>query len=152
MNDSPGYAPGHLLHGMSLRRRIGYVAAGLAGLAGAALIGTLWATEPASLPVRTRLAFAALIAIGLAWACFAAWALARRPMFAADRLIAAWLAVAFTTLTTIGTVAVAVTRGSFAAALAASLTGIVLTGISTTILVRARAYRAALLARREEFL
>jgi hypothetical protein len=137
---------------MSLPRRIGYAAAGLAGLAGAALIGMLWATEPAPLPVRTRFAFAVLMAIGLAWAGFAAWALTRRPMFAVDRLIAAWLAVAFTTLTTIGTVAVAFARGSVGAALAAMFTGIVLTSLSTIILVRARAYRAALLARREELL
>jgi len=148
MTEQPGYPPEQILREMSLPRRVGYVVAGLGGLVGAAMIGMLWATEPVQLPARTRLAFAALIAVGLAWAAFAAWALARRPLFAADRLIAAALAVGFSTLTTVGAVAVALARGSTAGALAGVGVGLILISIATTILVRARAYRATLLGRK----
>jgi hypothetical protein len=133
---------------MSLKRRVGYVVAGLGGLLGTAMIGMLWATEPTALPARTQLAFAALIAV--AWAVFAAWALARRPLFAADRLIAAALVVGFSTLTTIGAVAVALARDSAAGAVAGGGIGLILIAVATTTLVRARAYRATLLARKRE--
>src|ERR671916_3074746 len=99
MTEQPGYTPDRILRGLSLPRRISYVVAGLCGLLGAAMLAMLWATEPARLPARTQLAFGALILVGLAWAAFAAWALARRPLFAMDRLVAAALAVGFSTLT-----------------------------------------------------
>ena len=74
---------------LSLPRRIATAVALLGGLAVAAVVGLLWATEP-GLPPRTQLAFGALIAGGLAWACYGVWALTRRtPLFALDRLIAA---------------------------------------------------------------
>ena len=72
MTERPGYGPDRILRGLTLRRRLGDVLAGLGGLAGALLIGTLWATEPGELPMRTQVAFAALILIGGAWAAFAA--------------------------------------------------------------------------------
>lgn len=150
MNEQPGYPPQRILRGMSLPRRIGYVVAGLCGLLGAAMLAMLWATEPVRLPARTQLAFAGLILVGAAWAAFAAWALARRPLFAVDRLIAAALAVGFSTLTMVGAVAVAIVRSSTAGAFAATGTGLALIVTSTIMLVRARAYRALLLARERE--
>ena len=51
---------------LSLRRRVGYLAVGLAGLTGSALIALLRATEP-GLPPRTNAAFAVLVAVGSAW-------------------------------------------------------------------------------------
>ncbi|WP_162907858.1 hypothetical protein [Allorhizocola rhizosphaerae] len=114
------------------------------------MIGMLWATEPAPLPARTRIAFAALIVVGMMWAGFAAWALARRPLFAIDRLVAAALAVGFSVLTTIGAVAIALARSSAAGVLAAAGLGLTLVAIAATMLIRARAYRAALLARKRE--
>jgi len=150
MTEQPGYPADRILHGLSLPRRIGYIIAGLSGLAGAAMIGMLWATEPPPLPARTQFAFAGLIAVGLGWAAFAAWALARRPLFATDRVIAASLAVGFSTLTTIGTVAVASTRSSTSGELTAAGIGLTLTAIAATMLVRARTYRAGLLACKRE--
>lgn len=147
MTEQPGYPAERILHGLSLSRRIGYAVAGLGGLAGAAMIGMLWATEPVPLPARTQLAFAGLIAVGIAWASFAAWALARSPLFAADRVIAATLAVVFSATTAIGGVAVAVTRSSTPGAVAAAGIGLTLTAAATIMLVRARAYRSDLLAR-----
>lgn len=150
MTERPGYPAERVLHGLSLPRRIGYAFAGLGGLTGAAMIGMLWATEPTPLPARTQFAFAGLIAVGMAWAAFAAWALARRPLFAADRVIAASLAMGFSALTTIGTVAVALARSSTPGTLTAAGVGLTLTAVAATVLVRARNYRAGLLARQRE--
>ncbi|HZM84320.1 MAG TPA: hypothetical protein VFC19_52035 [Candidatus Limnocylindrales bacterium] len=150
MTDQPGYPADRLLRGLSLPRRIGYSVAGLAGLAGATMIGVLWATEPTPLPVRAELAFAGLIAIGLAWAVFAAWALASRPLFAIDRVVAATLAVGFSALTTTASIAVAAVRSSIPAMVATAGVGVTLTAIAAVILVRARTYRASLLARERE--
>jgi hypothetical protein len=147
VTEQPGYRAEHLLRGLSLPRRIGYVVAGLGGLAGATMIVMLLATEPAPLPARTRIAFAFLAAIGIAWFAFAAWALARRPMFAADRVIAATLAVVFSGLTTVGAVAIASARSSMPGAAAAAGVGLTLTVVAVVLLVRARRYRAGLLAR-----
>jgi hypothetical protein len=147
MTDEPGNTPRQLLRGLSLPRRVGHVVAGLGGLAGAAIIAQLWATEPDPLPGRTRAAFAVLIAIGLAWATFGAWALTRHPLFAVDRLIAGWLAVTFSTLLTAGMLLLALTRDGGAGALAAAGFGAVLVVAAVTALVRAGAYRRTLLAR-----
>ncbi|MFF5248054.1 hypothetical protein ACFY3V_27525 [Streptosporangium sp. NPDC000095] len=134
---------------LSLRRRIANVVALLGGLGGALFVGLLWATEPA-LPGRTHLAFGALVALGLAWAGYGAWALSRRtPLFALDRMIAAWLAVAATGLLTAGTAAVAVAKGTWTG-MAGVAVAATLTVLAVAVLLRARADRAALLRRKRE--
>jgi len=150
MTEQPGYPADRIVRGLSLPRRIGYVLVGLGGLAGATMIGVLWATEPTPLPARTQLAFAGLIAIGLAWAVFAAWTLARRPLFAIDRVVAATLAVCFSSLTTIAATVVAAARSSLPAVAAAGGVGLTLIAVAAVLLVRARTYRASLLARERE--
>ena len=150
MTERPGHGPEHIVRGLSLPRRVGHLMAGLGGLAMAVNVALLWATEPGALPVRTRIAFAAVIGIGMMWAGFAGWALARRPLFAIDRVIAGWLAVTFSALTTLGMVAIALTRAGTAAALACGGLGATLTVVAGAVLARARAYRRTLLARRHE--
>lgn len=150
MTERPGYGPEHIVRGLSLPRRVGHLVAGLGGLTTAAIVGLLWATEPGVLPVRTRLAFAAVIGIGLTWTGFAGWALARRPLFALDRVIAAWLAVTFSTLFALGMMTIAVSRAGTAVVLACGGVGATLTVAAGTMLARARAHRRTLLARRDE--
>jgi hypothetical protein len=127
-----------------------HLGAGLAGLAGAVLVGLLWASEPGPLPVRTQVAFAGLVVVGLAWAGFAGWALARRPLFALDRVVAGLLALAVSALTTAGAVALAVARGGTGLWLAAVGLGVGLITVSTAILARAYRHRRELLARLRE--
>lgn len=136
-----------MLRGLSLPRRIAHLVAGLGGLGMAVFIGLLWATEPEDLPARTQIAFAMLIGVGLTWAGVAGWMLVRRPMFALDRVIGAWLALAFGLLTGVGTVVLAVARGSVAGAVAGGVLGLLLTGVAAVLLARARAYRTELLGR-----
>ncbi|MFI5934429.1 hypothetical protein [Actinoplanes sp. NPDC051494] len=147
MTDRPGYTPETIVRGLSLRRRLGTVAVGLAGLGAAATLTLLWATEPGPLAARTAIAFAVLILIGLGWTGFAAWTLARRPLFALDRVVAGWLATGFTGLVTAGSVVLAATRSGAAAAVLAAAAGTAVTGAAVTILVRARAYRGEVIRR-----
>ncbi|WKU05664.1 hypothetical protein [Micromonospora sp. HUAS LYJ1] len=150
MTEGPSYGPDDVMRGLSLPRRVGLLVAGLGGLAAAVTIGLLLATEPGELPLRTRIAFLAMIGVGMAWAGFAGWALARRPLFAVDRVIAAWLAVTFSVLMTVGMVTVAVMRAGPAGVLAVGGLGVALTVVAGVLLARARAYRRALLARWHE--
>ena len=150
MTEHPGYGPEHIMRGLSLPRRVGYLVAGLGGLATAAVVVVLWTTEPGVLPLRTRIAFATVIGIGLTWAGFAGWALARRPLFAIDRVIASWLAVAFSALVALATVAIALSRAGTAVVLACGGVGATLTIAAGAMLARARAHRRTLLDRRDE--
>ncbi|GCD95567.1 transmembrane transport protein [Embleya hyalina] len=135
----------------SLRSRLRDLAVGLAGGCGAAFIALLWATEPDAPPTRTRIAFAALIVVGLAWAAFGTWALTtRRPLYGHDRVVGGWIALAATTTTTVGGAALAAARGGPGAALATGLAGTALIASAAGLLYRARAHRRALLRRRHE--
>jgi hypothetical protein len=133
---------------MSLPRRIATIIALLGGLTAVGLISLLWITEP-SLPPHTEVAFAALILIGLAWAVFGAWALTRRtPLFALDRVIAAWLAVAAANFLAVIALVVTIVRHQVEPAIyvvAAALSALALINLG-----RARAHRATLLRRKHE--
>jgi hypothetical protein len=150
MTEQPRYGPDQIVRGLSLRRSVAHLIVGFGGLTIATAIGLLWATEPGALPLRTRIAFTGLIGIGITWAGFAGWALTRRPLFAIDRVIGAWLAVTFSALMTLSMVTVALMRASTAGVLACGGLGVTLTIVASKILARARAYRRALLARRRE--
>ena len=133
---------------LSVRRRLGYLAVGLAGLIGAGLIGTLWATEPA-LPAHTVAGFALLMLVGLGWAGFAGWALTRRaPLYAADRVLSAWIALGAWLVGGVAVGGIAAARGHFpwGATLVVAALGIIATGN----IGYARRRRAMLLARRQE--
>jgi hypothetical protein len=135
---------------VSLRARMRHVAVGLAGGCGASLIAVLWTTEPDPLPARTHAAFAGLIAVGLAWAAFAGWALSRRrPLFARDRVLGARLALVVTTLTSVAGVTLAAVRGTAAAALGTAGAGVVLIAAASLLLARARSRRRRLLRLRD---
>lgn len=130
---------------LSLRRRIAYVLVGLAGLGGAVFVGALWLTEPGLAP-RTSVVFAVLVLIGLAWAAYAGWALTRRaPLYARDRVIAAWLGLGATGLVAVAIVAL---RQRF------DLAPLVMVGtllvVAVVNLVRARGHYQALLRRKRE--
>ncbi|SFC71432.1 transmembrane transport protein [Streptomyces aidingensis] len=131
---------------ISLRSRLRYVAVGLAGFCGALFLALLWATEPEPLPARTGAAFAGLIAIGLGWAGLAGWVLSRRrPLFAADRVLAARLALGACVLTGAGGVLLAAVRSTPGVVLGTGLAGAVLIGLAVLGLARATARRRELL-------
>ncbi|MEU4683037.1 transmembrane transport protein [Streptomyces xinghaiensis] len=145
----PGELERALAAEVSLGSRVRHLAVGLAGGCGAALIAVLWATEPHPLPLRTRAAFAGLIAIGLAWAVFAGWVLSRRrPLFARDRVLAAGLALVAASVTGVAGTALAAVRATTAGVLVTALAGVLLVAAAGLALVRARSRRRELLGLR----
>jgi hypothetical protein len=133
---------------LTLRRRIAIVTASLGGLATATLTALLWATEP-GLPLRTQVAFGAIIVVGLAWVGYGLWALTYRfPLFARDRVVAAWLGVAACGLLAVPMGVVTIVRDRMQ--VAALVTILVLVVLATANLVHARAHRAALVRRKAE--
>jgi hypothetical protein len=129
---------------LSLGPRIAHGALLAAALAMTVVLASLWLTEP-DLPLRTRAAFAVLAAIGALWSGYAAWVLtARRVLFARQRVVAGWLALAFTTIFTSGAFAIAgVTH--FPAGWAAGALGLGLIGVSALVLRQAKTRLADLL-------
>jgi len=86
---------------------------------------SLWLTEE-GLPLRTRIAFGVLSAIGIAWSCFFGWLLTRRQLlFAYHRVVAGRLAVAACSLFTGGALVLAILQPELrpAGLLAATLGG-----------------------------
>ena len=123
---------------LGLPSRLGYTLLLLASLAGVGVTGALLVTEPA-LPDRARVAFALMIAIGLSWAVFATWVLARRHvMLAGHHVVAARMAVAFTTLFTLGGSISAAVAGKPDTAYAIGGLGLTMLIVALTRLVRAR--------------
>ncbi|MCC7044856.1 MAG: hypothetical protein IT183_13410 [Acidobacteria bacterium] len=139
-----------LMHAeLSTAARLGHVVLLLVGAVTAIAVGSLWATEP-SLPPRTHLAFGALTLIGVAWAVYATWVLTtRRVLLGRHRVVAGRMAVTFTGALVAGSLLVATTTGHPAGYAAAGL-GVVMLGVATWLLVRARREVARLAARREE--
>lgn len=131
---------------LSKGARVRAVAALVVGLAGAVFVGALWWTEPGPLPVLTQLAFGLLTLVCLAWAAYGTWLLRSRvPLFATDRVVAAWIGLAASVLVgglLIGTVA---QRGSGTWGVIATVA--VLVAVSTVLVIRAHSWRAALLRR-----
>ncbi|GII92749.1 hypothetical protein [Sinosporangium siamense] len=140
-----GRLSGHL----SLRSRIGAVAALVLGLGGAVFLGALWATEP-SLRAHTHVAFGMLEITCLAWAGFGTWRIARRtPLYALDGVIAGGLALASNILLMSGVIVLAITRPGWVTVAAAAFAALMV-ATSAVLLARARARRAVLLRRRHE--
>lgn len=133
---------------LSLRRRIATVVAAVGGLATATLAALLWATEP-GLPARTQAAFAAIVVVGLAWVGYGAWVLTyRTPLFARDRVVAAWLTLAACGLLAVPVAAVTISRGRLHITAFTTILALLVAAIVN--LVRASGHRAALLRRKRE--
>ncbi|MFD6139782.1 hypothetical protein [Promicromonospora sp. NPDC060271] len=131
---------------LSKGARVRAVAALVLGVAGAVFVAALWWTEPGPLPVLTQLGFGLLTLVCLAWAAWGTWLLRSRvPLFATDRVVAAWIGLTASVLVgglLIGTVA---QRGTGAWGVVAAVAALV--AISTVLVVRAHARRADLLRR-----
>ncbi|MFI7451932.1 hypothetical protein ACIBQX_30855 [Nonomuraea sp. NPDC049714] len=134
---------------LSLRTRIRAVAALLAGLAGTVFTTALWWSEPGPLPGRTYLAFALFTVFCLAWAGYGGWLLTRRvPLFATEQVIAAWIALVASTVTTAVVAVVAAQRGTGLGL--ALVVGGLFVAAALVLAVRAHGRRAALLRRMRE--
>jgi len=133
---------------LSLRSRLRYTALLLLALLVTVAIASLWLTE-ASLPARTRVAFGVMVGIGLSWAAYAAWVLTRRRvLLAGHRVIAARMAVTFTTIFVIGSVALGIWSPAGRPAYAAAGLGAGLLIVAVAMLLSARRRFEELMQRR----
>ncbi|WP_432930780.1 hypothetical protein ACQPZZ_09375 [Microbispora sp. CA-135349] len=121
----------------------------LSGLSGTAFMTALWRGEPGPLPGGTQVVFALLIVACLAWAGYGGWLLmCRVPLFATDRVVAAWIALASSLATTAVLATPAVRRGTGLGPVLAVGGLFVTTALVLAVLAHAR--RAALLHRARE--
>lgn len=135
---------------LSWSDRLRYLAVGLASLVVTAVSGLLWATEP-SLPLRTHLAFAGIVLLGVAWMAIVVYVLTRRrPLYAADRVLATGMAVVATSAVGIATTVLAGIRGGVLGGLTAGALATAFVVTSAVLHFAARRRRSALLARRRE--
>ncbi|MEU4518960.1 hypothetical protein AB0F52_09600 [Amycolatopsis sp. NPDC024027] len=101
------------------------------------------------LPPRTKVAFAVLVAVGLAWAAFGAWAVTRRaPLFARDRVIAGWLGLTAWLLFATGALVITTLRHRVEPELLVVVPA--LGGVAVLRLRAVRHSRAALVRRKEQ--
>jgi hypothetical protein len=133
---------------LSRRGRAGHVALLLCASAMTIGLLSLWATE-AGLPLRTHIAFGTMVAIGASWTAYAAWVLTTRSvLLARHRIVAAWMAVIFSSAFTLLFAVVGYTGqlGNMPYAAAAVESALVI--VAVVMLIRARRRFAALAARR----
>ena len=132
---------------LSTRARLGHVALLLAAIGMNILIASLLATEP-SLPLRTSLSFAALLAIGTSWIGYSLWVLLNRHMLLANhRIVAARMAVAFSGVFAVGALTMGLSTGNRALYFAAAL-GSAMFVAAVAILMRAHRHFRELQQRR----
>lgn len=133
---------------LSVRARYSHVLLLLGAAFMTTVIGALWVTEP-ELPLRTRVAFGVLTGMGVCWVAYATWVLtAKKVLLGRHRVVAATMAVLFTTAFLTGALLVGLSTGHAAAAPAAATGGVML-GLAVALLVRARRHVARLVERRQ---
>jgi O-antigen/teichoic acid export membrane protein len=134
---------------LSLPSRLRYVSLLLVAGTMTAIVIALLLTEP-ELPARTAAALTALTVIGASWITFAAWVLSRRRvLFGNHRVVAGRMAVVFSTVFTIGALALGLAMSN-AAALAAAAMGTAMLAVAVVMLARARRRFESLSERRAE--
>ena len=134
---------------LSPRSRYGHVTLLLVALMMCVLLGALLATE-SDLPGRTQAALAVMLGIGASWVAYALWVLRnRRPLLGNHRIVAGWMAVAFTTLFLAGALAMTITADGTIFHVAAA-SGAAMLALAVTVLIQAYRHVARLHARRRE--
>jgi hypothetical protein len=129
--------------------RLAYVGLLLLALAAGIIVASLWLTEP-SLPIRTQVAFAVMLAIALSWCGFAIWALRhRRVLYARHRLVSARMATLFCAAFSVGAFVLAAS-GNAPGAFFAGVLGLIMLAAALALLVRAHRYYDGLQRRRSE--
>jgi hypothetical protein len=133
---------------LSLRARLGYSILLLVAAFTSVALASLWLTEP-SLPLRTHVAFAAMVVIGLSWVGYAVWVLTRRRvLLAGHRIIAARMAVTFSAIFSFGFAALGFWGPNARAGYAAAITGLLMLSVAVMMLRSARRRYDELMQRR----
>ncbi|WP_422058577.1 hypothetical protein [Sphingomonas sp.] len=132
---------------LSPRPRVAHALLLAAALGGTVVTLSLFITEP-DLPLRTRAALAVLSLIGMGWTGYALWVLTqRRVLYARQQVVAGWMAVAFTSVFSLGALAIGIGSGMPVGFVAAAM-GVAMIGAALVVLSRARRRLATLTAKR----
>ncbi|MEO7190337.1 MAG: hypothetical protein ABI051_04720 [Vicinamibacterales bacterium] len=135
---------------LSTGSRVGYTVLLVAALTVAVAIGSLWATEP-TLPMRTHLGFAVIVAMALTWVLFSAWVLTyRRALLGRDRVLSATIGIVFSAVAAGGMLSVGYWGGMGRPAYLGALMNGALCAAAATLRRRARRRLEALSRRRQE--
>jgi O-antigen/teichoic acid export membrane protein len=138
---------------LSTATRVGFTLLLLVTLLAAGLISLLWMTEPNSLPFRTQMAFGMIVVFNLCWAVLCGWVLAQRKvLFAAQQVIAGWMAVVFCAIFLLMASFIAYQRAHLAALMTVTGFGVLQMVAALMLLGRARRHRRKLLYRRDELM
>ena len=133
---------------LSMRARIGYASLLAVSVLMATTVAALSLTE-ADLPARARAAFSLLIVIGLSWAAFAGWMLARRRvLLAGHRVLATRMALVCCSVYTVACLALGVSGQAGSSAFIAAGLGAAQTIVAGLLYAQARRGVDALVARR----
>ncbi|HNV85299.1 MAG TPA: hypothetical protein PLF92_07615 [Arenimonas sp.] len=136
-------------HALSAPARFWHVGLLLAALAMSIILIALLVTEPA-IPMRTRIAFAVMLAMSLSWMAYSIWVLKNRlTLLANHRIVAGKMAVAFTAIFTVSALATGFFAGKATGFLAAGM-GAALLVIALGLLARAKRRFAILHNRRQQ--
>lgn len=132
---------------LSTAPRVAHALLLAAALSGTVVTLSLFITEP-DLPLRTRAAFAVLSLIGMGWAGYAVWVLTqRRVLYVRQQVVAGWMAVSFTSVFTLGALAIGV-GSELPVGFVAAAMGLAMIGAALVLLSRAQRRLAALTAKR----
>ncbi len=135
---------------LSGRARIGLTMLLLVNTAMAGVVASLWLTEPHLVP-RARLGFGIMMAIAVSWIVFALWALTKRKVLLGHhRVIAGRMAVSFSAVFLLGTLAWMAIEGMSPAAFGAAGVGLLMIGGAVAMLGAARRDMRRLMTRRIE--
>lgn len=148
MPPSPANIQAQLTAQLSLPSRLGYTLLLLASLTMAGAIANLLLTE-VGLPQRTIVAFAIMLVFSLAWVLFAGWVLLRRKvLYLRHRIVASRLAVTFSAVLVLGSIAISQGDAPARAWIGAGATGALMLVIALVMLRNAHTRVNALEARR----
>jgi Na+/H+-translocating membrane pyrophosphatase len=110
-----------------------------------AVVLSLWATEPGPLPNRLHFSFGAMTLIACGWIGVLSWILSRRLCpTAIDRIATAWMATLACGLFLAVALPTSLLRSQLAAAAGLSLVGLMMLGVSLSLLRSAYAWRTEL--------
>jgi hypothetical protein len=130
--------------------RLGHVCLLLASSTMASVCGALLITEPA-LPLRARVALVLMLGIAVSWIAFAAWVLrARRVLFVQHHILAAQMAVAYSSIFLVGAAVLAPWEVNRTGSRLIVGTGLAMLTVAVARLVQSVRARGALHRRRAE--
>lgn len=145
VDDFPTQLKTKMLHtnqtALSWRDRMAHVVLLLLAIGMGIVLIALLVTEP-DLPMRTIAAFSVMLLIAIGWTIFATWVLARRhPLYSRHKVVAGWMATAFSLVFTTSSFIAAWLGGGSAFTITAGAGTIVVVAATAFLFLAKRQFR-----------